>query len=56
MGTCACNLTALMDFFDVGWLCISRFLLHDLIALFFTFLTVFCYPPNTHYNKRRTER
>ncbi|KAJ7284717.1 glycosyltransferase family 39 protein [Mycena rebaudengoi] len=47
----ACHLVALMVLFDVGWLCISRFILLDSMLLFFTFLTVFCMTKfhNQHY-------
>ncbi|KIY70267.1 glycosyltransferase family 39 protein [Cylindrobasidium torrendii FP15055 ss-10] len=42
MSQWACHLTALMVLFDVGWLCISRFILLDSMLLFFTCLVVFC--------------
>ncbi|KAJ7716821.1 glycosyltransferase family 39 protein [Mycena maculata] len=42
MSQWACHLVSLMVLFDVGWLCISRFILLDAMLLFFTFLTVFC--------------
>ncbi|PFH46089.1 glycosyltransferase family 39 protein [Amanita thiersii Skay4041] len=42
MSSWACHLVALMVLCDVGWLCISRFILLDSMLLFFTFLTVFC--------------
>ncbi|KAJ7510283.1 glycosyltransferase family 39 protein [Mycena galericulata] len=42
MSQWACHLVALMVLLDVGWLCISRFILLDAMLLFFTFLTVFC--------------
>ncbi|TCD70275.1 Protein O-mannosyltransferase 2 [Steccherinum ochraceum] len=37
----ACHLVALMILLDVGWLCISRFILLDSMLLFFTLTTVF---------------
>ncbi|KAK7032963.1 glycosyltransferase family 39 protein [Favolaschia claudopus] len=42
MSQWACHLVALMVLCDVGWLCISRFILLDSMLLFFTLLTVFC--------------
>ncbi|KIM58534.1 glycosyltransferase family 39 protein [Scleroderma citrinum Foug A] len=41
MSPWACHLVALMVLCDVGWLCISRFILLDSMLLFFTFTTVF---------------
>jgi dolichyl-phosphate-mannose-protein mannosyltransferase len=42
MTSWACHLVALMVLFDIGWLCISRFILLDSMLLCFTFTTVFC--------------
>ncbi|KAJ7482949.1 glycosyltransferase family 39 protein [Mycena galericulata] len=42
MSQWASHLVALMVLFDVGWLCISRFILLDSMLLFFTVLTVLC--------------
>ncbi|KAJ7746561.1 glycosyltransferase family 39 protein [Mycena metata] len=42
MSQWACHLVTMMVLFDVGWLCISRFILLDAMLLFFTFFTVFC--------------
>nr|GAT60882.1 glycosyltransferase family 39 protein [Mycena chlorophos] len=42
MSQWACHLVALMVLCDVGWLCISRFILLDSMLLFFTLLAVFC--------------
>ncbi|KAJ7052545.1 glycosyltransferase family 39 protein [Mycena amicta] len=42
MSQWACHLVALMVLLDVGWLCISRFILLDSMLLFFTLLAVFC--------------
>ncbi|KAH8798445.1 glycosyltransferase family 39 protein [Flagelloscypha sp. PMI_526] len=42
MSQWACHIVALMVLCDIGWLCISRFILLDSMLLFFTLLTVFC--------------
>ncbi|KAJ7183272.1 glycosyltransferase family 39 protein [Mycena filopes] len=42
MSQWASHLVALMVLLDVGWLCISRFILLDSMLLFFTVLVVFC--------------
>ncbi|KAF7375276.1 Glycosyltransferase family 39 protein [Mycena sanguinolenta] len=42
MSRWACHLVAMMVLFDVGWLCISRFILLDSMLLFFVVFTVFC--------------
>ncbi|KAF6750480.1 dolichyl-phosphate-mannose-protein mannosyltransferase [Ephemerocybe angulata] len=49
----AYHLTTLRVLLDVGWLCISRFILLDSTPLFFTFLTVFY---STRFHNEQLER
>ncbi|KAJ7614913.1 glycosyltransferase family 39 protein [Roridomyces roridus] len=51
MSQWAAHIVALMVLLDVGWLCISRFILLDSMLLFFTVLTVFCM---TKFHNQRT--
>ncbi|KAK7032753.1 glycosyltransferase family 39 protein [Favolaschia claudopus] len=51
MSRWACHLVALMVLLDVGWLCISRFILLDSMLLFFIVFTVFCL---TKFNNKQS--
>ncbi|KAJ7352290.1 glycosyltransferase family 39 protein [Mycena albidolilacea] len=52
MSRWASHLVALMVLLDVGWLCISRFILLDSMLLFFIVFTVFCL---TKFNNQKSK-